>query len=84
VDHPDLQETHDRVKSINEIDEKQVRYGVEITDLATLNTWQGSMGLCMYMFLDHKVQEQALVQMTATEKNEKMHPTGQIKKEWGA
>jgi hypothetical protein len=37
-DHPELQETRDRVKLINEIDEKQVNDGVNITDLSTLNT----------------------------------------------
>jgi hypothetical protein len=49
LDHPELQEIKDRVKSRNEIYDKQVRDGVEITDIATLNTEQGSMGLCMDM-----------------------------------
>jgi hypothetical protein len=46
-------------------------------DLTTLNTEQGSMGLCMDMFLDHTVQDQALGQMTAAEKKEKRRQTGQ-------
>jgi hypothetical protein len=41
LDHPELQDTKDRVKSINEIYEKQVRDGVDITDLVTLNTEEG-------------------------------------------
>jgi hypothetical protein len=55
LDHPELQETNYRVKLINEIYEKQVRDGVDITGLTTLNTEAGSMSLCMDMFLDHKV-----------------------------
>jgi hypothetical protein len=51
------------VKSINEIYEKQMRGDVDITDLATVNTESGSIGLWMDMFLDHKVQEQALDEM---------------------
>jgi hypothetical protein len=51
LDHPELQETKDMVKSINEIYEKQVRDGIDITCLSTLNTDQGSMGLCMDMFI---------------------------------
>jgi hypothetical protein len=71
LDHPELQETKDRVRSINEIYEKQVRDGVKITDLATLNTQRGLIGLCVDMFLDHQVQGQALGKMTvAQEKRE--------------
>jgi hypothetical protein len=51
LDHPDLQETKERVTSIHGIYEKQVRDGIDIADLSTLNTDQGSMGLCMDMFL---------------------------------
>jgi hypothetical protein len=69
LDHPELQETKDRVRSINEIYEKQVRDDVKITDRVTLNTQECSMGLCMAKFLDHKVQEWVLGQMTADEKN---------------
>jgi hypothetical protein len=57
LDHPELQETKDRVQSICEIYARQVREGVDITDLISLNTDHGAMGLCMDMFLDHKVQE---------------------------
>jgi hypothetical protein len=84
MDHPELQEIKDRVKLINEIYEKQVRDGVDITDLATLNTEVSSMGLCMDTFLDHKIQEQALGEMTLAEKKEKRRQPGQIKKERGA
>jgi hypothetical protein len=38
LEHPELQDTNDRVKLINEMYDKQVRDGVEITNLATLNT----------------------------------------------
>jgi hypothetical protein len=60
LDHPELQETKERVQPINEIYPKQVRDGVEIVDLTLLNTEKGAMGMCMEMFLDHKVQENAL------------------------
>jgi hypothetical protein len=60
--------------------EKQARDGVYLSDLATLNPEQGSMGLCMDMFLDHTVQEHALGKMTAAEKKEKRCQRGQIKK----
>jgi hypothetical protein len=57
------------VQSINEIYAKQVRYGgVAIVDLTLLNTEKGAMGMCMEMFLDHKVQENALGKLSATEK----------------
>jgi hypothetical protein len=68
LDHPELQETKYRVELISEIYEKQVRDGVETTDLATLNTERGLMGLCMDMFLDHTVQKQALGKITPAEK----------------
>jgi hypothetical protein len=54
LDNPELQEAKEKVQSINEIYTKQVRDGVEITDLTNLNTDKGVMGLCMDMFLDHK------------------------------
>jgi hypothetical protein len=38
LDHPEPQEMKDRVQSINDIYEKQVIYGVAITDLTSLNT----------------------------------------------
>jgi hypothetical protein len=38
INHPELQETKDRVQSINDIYAKQVRNGVEITDLTMLHT----------------------------------------------
>jgi hypothetical protein len=82
--HPALQETKDMFKSINEIYEKQVRYGIDITDLSTLNTNQGSMGLCMDMFLDQKVKEMALGKMTPAEKKDKRLLAGQMKKDRGA
>jgi hypothetical protein len=66
--HPELQETKDRVKSINEIYAKQVRDGIEITDITLLNTDKGAMGICMEMFLDHKVQEHAIGKLSASGK----------------
>jgi hypothetical protein len=42
--------------------------GVEITDLTSLNTDKGSMGLTMDMFLDNALQDKALGKLTATEK----------------
>jgi hypothetical protein len=83
LDHPELQETNDRVKSVTQIYEKQVKDGIYITNLSTLNTYQGSMGLCMDMFLEHKVKEMALGKMTPTEKKEKRRLTGQKKKDRG-
>jgi hypothetical protein len=68
LDRPELQETNDRVQSINEIYEKQVMDGVEITDLTLLNTDKGSMGLTMDMFLDNELQERALGKLTAAKK----------------
>jgi hypothetical protein len=68
--HPELQETNDRVQSINYIYEKQVMDGVAITDLTLLNTDKGSMGLTMDMFLDNALQERALGKLTAAEKRE--------------
>jgi hypothetical protein len=68
LDHPELQETNDRVQSINDIYEKQVMDGVAITDLTLLNTGKGSMGLTIDMFLDNALQERALCKLTAAEK----------------
>jgi hypothetical protein len=56
LDHTELQETKDRMQSIGEIYVRQVREGVDITDIISLNTEHGAMGMCMDMFLDHKVQ----------------------------
>jgi hypothetical protein len=53
LDHPELQETKDRVQSINAICEKQVIDGVVITDITLRNTDKGSMGLTGDMFLDN-------------------------------
>jgi hypothetical protein len=60
LDHPELQETKDRVESINNIYKKQVMDGVEITGLTLLNTDKGSMGLTIDMFLDNALQDKAL------------------------
>jgi hypothetical protein len=38
LDHPELQETKDRVRSIADLYEMQVKDGVEIVDLTLLNT----------------------------------------------
>ena len=72
------------MQSINEIYEKQVRKGVEVTDLTMLNTMNGAMGQCMDMFLDHKVQENALGELTAAEKKEKRRQAGLARKAGGA
>jgi hypothetical protein len=84
LDHPELQETKDIVQSIREIYARQVREGVYITDLTSLNTEHGAMGLCMDMFLDHKVQENALGKLSACEKKERLRQAGLEKKAGGA
>jgi hypothetical protein len=38
LDHPELQETKDRVKSIADLYDQQVKYGVNIVDLTLFNT----------------------------------------------
>jgi hypothetical protein len=84
LDHPELQETNDRVQSINNIYEKQVMDGVAITDLTLLNTDKGSMGLTMDMFLDNALQERAIGKLTAVEKKEKRRQAGMLRKDGGA
>jgi hypothetical protein len=69
LDHPELQETNDRVQSIDEIYEKQVMDVVAINDLTLPNTNKGSMGLIMDMFLNNALQEKALGKLTAAEKS---------------
>jgi hypothetical protein len=83
LDHPELQETKERVKSINEIYVKHVRDGIEITDLTLLNTDKGAMGICMDMFLDQNVQEHAIGKLSASEKKERLRQTGLVKKAGG-
>jgi hypothetical protein len=68
LDHPELQEINDRVRSIKDIYEQQVKDGVDIVDLTSLNIDRGAMGLTMDMFLDHKVEENALGQLSAAAK----------------
>jgi hypothetical protein len=58
--------------------------GVDITDLTSLNTENGAMGICMDMFLDHKVQENALGKLSACKKKERHHQAGLAKKAGGA
>jgi hypothetical protein len=84
LDHPELQETKDRVESINDIYKKQVMDGVDITDLTSLNTDKGSMGLTMDMFLDNALQEKAFGKLTAAEKKEKRRQAGMLRKDGGA
>jgi hypothetical protein len=84
LDHPELQETKDRVESIHNIYKKQVMDGVEITDLTSLNTDKGSMGLAMDMFLDNALQDKALGKLTAAEKKEKRRQAGMLRKDGGA
>jgi hypothetical protein len=84
LDHPELQETNDKVQSINGIYAKQVVNGVEIADLTMLNTENGATRQCMDMFLYHKVQENPLGKLTDVEKKEKRHQAGLAKKAGGA
>jgi hypothetical protein len=84
LDHPELQETKERVRSIKEIYEQQVKDGVEIADLASLNTDRGAMGLTIDMFLDHKVNENALGQLPVATKKEKRRQTVLARKDGGA
>jgi hypothetical protein len=76
LDHPELQQTNDKVRSIKEIYEQQVKDGVDIVNL--------TMGLTMDMFLDHKVDENALGQLSAAAKKEKRCQTGLARKDCGA
>jgi hypothetical protein len=82
--HPELQKTKDRVKLINDIYKKQVKDGINITDLFLWNKAMGSMGLAMDTFLDHTVQEKAIGQLYAAEKKQKRCISGQWKKDGGA
>jgi hypothetical protein len=82
MDHPELQETNDRVESINDIYKKQ--NCAEITDLTSLNTDKGSMGLTMDMFLDNALQDKAIGKLTAAEKKEKRRQAGMLRKDGGA
>jgi hypothetical protein len=84
LDHPELQETKDRVRSIKDIYEQQVKDGVDIADLTSLNTDRGAMGLTMDMLLNHKVEENALGQLSATAQKEKRRQTGLARKDGGA
>jgi hypothetical protein len=84
LDHPELQERKDRVESIKDIYKKQVMDGVEITDLNSLNTDKGSMGLTIEMFLYNALQEKALGKLTAAEKKEKRRQAGIPRKDGGA
>jgi hypothetical protein len=84
LEHPELQETNDRVQSINDIYQKEVMDGVAITELTSLNTEKGSMGLTMDMFIDHAVREKALVKLTDAEIKEKRRHTGMLRKDGGA
>jgi hypothetical protein len=84
LDHPELQETNDRVQSINDIYKKQLMDGVVITDVTLLNTDKGSMGLTMDMFLDNALQERAIGKFTAAEKKKKRRQAGMLRKDGGA
>jgi hypothetical protein len=53
-DHPDLQDTNDRAKSIHDFYGKQAKDAIKITDITSLNIHG--------MFLDHVAQEKALGQ----------------------
>jgi hypothetical protein len=62
----------------------QVKDGVKIVDLTLLNTKRGGMGLMMDMFIDHKVEEKALGQLTTAQKKEKRRLTGLARKNGGS
>jgi hypothetical protein len=79
--HPELKETKDRVGSIKEIYEHHVNYGVDIADLTSLNTDRGEICLTMDIFFNHKVNENALGQLSAVAKKEKRRKTGLAKKD---
>jgi hypothetical protein len=57
---------------------------VDIADITSLNTDRGAMDLTMDMFLDHKVEENALGQLSAAAKKEKRRQTGLARKDGGA
>jgi hypothetical protein len=60
-----------------------VKDGVDILDLTSLNTYRRKMGLKMDIFLNHKVKENALGQLSAAAKKEKQSQTGLAKKDGG-
>jgi hypothetical protein len=72
------------VQLIGEIYARQVREGVEITDLTSLNTENSVMRLCMDMFLDHKVQENAIGKLSACGKKDRRRQAVLDKKAGGA
>jgi hypothetical protein len=84
LDHPELQKGKDRVQSINVIYEKQVMDGFAITDPTLINTYNGSMGVIMDMFLYVELQEKALNKLTAAEKKGKRRHAGMLRKKCGA
>jgi hypothetical protein len=83
LDHSVLQETKDRVRSIKDIYEQQVNDGVDIAEFTSLNTDIGAMGRTMDMFLDHKVEDNALRQLSAAAKKEKRRQTDLARKDGG-
>jgi hypothetical protein len=82
--HPELQEKNYMVRSIKKIYEQQVKDGVDIADLTSLNTDRGANFLTMDMFLDHKVEENALGKLSAAAKKEKRRQTRLARKHGGA
>jgi hypothetical protein len=56
---------------------------VYISNITSLNIDRGAMGLTMDMFLHHKVDENALGQLSATAKKEKRRQTGLAMKDGG-
>jgi hypothetical protein len=79
IDHPEVPETKKRLQSISEIYAKQVKYGVEVTYLTSLNTEKGYVGVCMDIFLDHKFQENALGKLPGIRKKESLLHEGLFK-----
>jgi hypothetical protein len=85
LDHPDLQETQDRVRTIIEVYEQQVKYGVDIVDLTLINTERGAMCLTMDMFLNHMFEEKDIGKLlTSTQKKEKRRLVGLARNNGGS
>jgi hypothetical protein len=64
------------VRLIKEIYEQQVKDGVDVADISSLNTDTGAMCLAMKMFLYHQVEENALGQLSVAANKDKRCQTG--------
>jgi hypothetical protein len=79
-----LQETKDKVISIKHIYQQQAKDGVDIADLTSLKTEICAMGLAIDMSPHHKVNENALDQLSTATKKEKRRQNGLARKDGGA